>query len=215
MSIIIGDVPYFNSLCSDWQVYTERLEQFFEVNDFAPEKRKALLITSLDDETYKTLRDVCHPTLPKDKTYDELIELLSKQYIVRTSIFRERVKFYQAKQFGNESVASWYARIKRLSLDCKFGDRFDSVLLDRFISGLRSSVILDRLCEEGEDLSLQKAVEIASNKESSSKGNTVGGGAADDNDDDGNNENNQHPSGGGGGGGQRRQNKYRNNKKRN
>lgn len=63
----------------------------------------------------------------------------------------------------------WYARIKRLSINCKFGDRFDAVLLDRFISGLKSSAILERLRDEDVDLTLEKAVEIATNKESSGK----------------------------------------------
>lgn len=167
---LIGELPIFYSGASDWQVYTERLEQFFEVNDIAAEKKKALLLTSVGEDTYKTLRDVCHPLLPKNKTFDELIELLNKQFVVRTSVFRERVKFYTAKQYPNETIAFWFARIKKLSVDCRFGDRFDDVLLDRFISGLRSSAILDRLCEEDEDLTLQKAVEIATNKESSSLG---------------------------------------------
>jgi len=181
----IGELPVYYSGISDWQVYTERLEQFFEVNEIAPEKKKALLLTSLNEDTYKTLRDVCHPQLPKDKTFDELIELLNKQFVVRTSVFRERVKFYTAKQYANESIAFWFARIKKLSIDCKFGDRFDAVLLDRFISGLRSSAILDRLCEEDDDLTLQKAVEIASSKESS-KADSV------NNDDDDENQSNKY-----------------------
>lgn len=166
---LIGELPTFYGY-SDWQVYTERLEQFFEVNDIGADKKKALLLTSIDEVTYKTLRDVCHPQVPKDRTFDELVELLNKQFVIRTSVHRERVKFYTAKQAPNESIANWYASIKKLSVDCKFGERFDSVLLDRFISGLRPGSVLDRLCEEDEDLTLQKAVDMASTKESSSKG---------------------------------------------
>jgi hypothetical protein len=186
---LIGELPTFYSGSSDWQVYTERLEQFFEINDIAPEKKKALLLTSVGEDTYKTLRDVCHPQLPKDKTFDELISLLNKQFVVRTSVFRERVKFYTAKQYPNETIAAWFARIKKLSIDCRFGERFDDVLLDRFISGLRASAILDRLCEEDDDLTLQKAVEIATSKESSSKG---GNSAGQHDDDDGGDDDSVH-----------------------
>lgn len=167
---LIGEIPKFYSQHDDWQVFTERLEQFFEINDVAEEKKKAILITSISDDVYKLLRDVCHPVLPKNKTFDELCELLNKQFVVKTSVFRERVTFYNVKQMKDENIANWFARIKKLSVDCKFGDRFDEILLDRFISGLRSSPILDRLCEEDEDkLTLQNAVEIAANKESSIK----------------------------------------------
>lgn len=169
---LIGELPTFYSGISDWQVYTERLEQFFEVNRIADDMKKSMLLTSVSEEVYKTLRDVCHPLLPKAKTFEELIELLNKQYVVRTSVFRERVKFYTARQYANESIAQWYARLKKLSIDCRFGDRFEAVLLDRFVSGLRPGAILDRLCEEEADdsMTVQRALEIASNKEISAQG---------------------------------------------
>lgn len=167
---LIGDIPRFYSACDDWLVFTERLEQFFEINDVADEKKRAILLTSVSDDVYKILRDVCHPVLPKNKTFDELCALLNKQFVKKTSVFRERVTFYNAKQMKDESIASWFARIKKLSVDCKFGERFDEILLDRFISGLRAKVILERLCEEDEDkLTLQSAVEIATTKESAIK----------------------------------------------
>lgn len=167
---LIGEIPKFYSAHDDWQVFTERLEQFFEINDVAEEKKRAILLTSISDDVYKTLRDVCHPLLPKQKTFDELCELLNKQFVKKTSVFRERVTFYNSKQMKDESISSWFARIKKLSVDCKFGDRFDDILLDRFISGLKSNALLERLCEEDEDkLTLQSAVEIAITKESAIK----------------------------------------------
>lgn len=170
---MIGQIPYFYG-GGDWTVFSERLDQFFEVNEIDDVKKRALLLTAIDDMVYKTLRDLSHPELPKDKTYAELIELLNKQFVVRTSVFRERAKFYSARQYPNESIPNWFARIKNLSVDCKFGDQFGAIMLDRFISGLRATAILDRLCEEDEDLTLQKAVEIATSKESSSTGNQHG-----------------------------------------
>lgn len=170
---LIGELPRFWSDNDDWQVFTERLEQFFEINDVEDSKKRAILITCIGDNVYKTLRDVCHPALPKEKTFDELCELLNKQFVVKTSVFRERFNYYNAKQLANESISNWFARIKSLSIDCKFGDRFDAILLDRFISGLRPSPILDRLCEEDEEkLTIQQALEIAVTKESSTKENS-------------------------------------------
>lgn len=167
---LFGEIPKFYSAHDDWQVFTERLEQFFEINDVVEEKKRAILLTSISDDVYKTLRDVCHPVLPKNKTFDELCELLNKQFVKKTSVFRERVTFYNAKQMRDETISSWFARIKKLSVDCKFGERFDDILLDRFISGLRSNAILERLCEEDEDkLTIQGAVEIAITKESAVK----------------------------------------------
>lgn len=166
----LGELPRYNGDFDDWQVFLERLEQFFEINDVVEEKKKAILITSVNDQVYKTLRDVCHPELPKDKTFDELCDLLNKQFVVKTSVFRERYNFYNARQLSGETIANWFARLKKLSVDCKFGDRFDGILLDRFVSGLKKGLILDRLCEEDEEkLTLQSAVDLAITKESSMK----------------------------------------------
>lgn len=171
---LIGDLPRFHGEYDDWLVFTERLEQFFEINDVVEEKKKAILITSISDQIYKTLKDLCFPVLPKEKTFNELCELLNKQYTIKTSVIRERYAFYNSKQMPGESIANWFARIKKLSIDCKFGERFDAILLDRFLSGLRPSPIFDRLCEEDEDkLTVQSAYEIAINKEISIKDNYV------------------------------------------
>lgn len=165
-----GELPHFYGDHSDWNVFSERLEQFFEINDVPDEKKRAILITCVNDDVYKTLRDVCHPVLPKEKTYDELCALLNKQFVKKTSVLRERCNFYNAKQNSNETISAWFARIKSLSIDCKFGDRFDGILLDRFISGLRPSPVLDRLCEEDDEaLTIQHALDIAVTKESATK----------------------------------------------
>lgn len=167
MSGLIGNIPEFYCGSDDWNVYSERLEQYFAVNDIPDEKRSALLISVVGNDAYKTLRDLCHPALPKDKPFEELCALLHKQYSPQVSVFRERIKFFKAQQESHENVSQWYARMKTLSIDCKFGDHLESVLMDRFISGLRNPLILDRLCEEDpETLELARAIELAVNKES-------------------------------------------------
>lgn len=166
MSGLIGNIPEFYCGSDDWNVYSERLDQYFEVNDIPDTKRSALLISVVGNEAYKTLRDLCHPDLPKNKPFEELCTLLQKQYSPQVSIYRERIKFYKAQQETYENVSQWYGRVKTLSIDCKFGENLDTVLMDRFVSGLRNPIILDRICEEDETLTLAKAVELAVNKES-------------------------------------------------
>lgn len=179
---LIGNISEFNSAKDDWTVYSERLEKFLEINNIPEEKKNAYLISSVGADTYKTIRDLCQPTLPKDKTFDELCDLMKKQFTTQVAIYRERNKFYNARQYQTETVNNWFARIKKLSIDCRFGAELESILLDRFISGLKPSPILDRLCEEDETLTLEEAVAMANNKESSLKDSAGAGG------------NNQRPS---------------------
>lgn len=167
---LIGNVPMFLGGGSDCILFSQRLDQFFEANGFEGDKKKSSLLIAIDKGTYEILQDSCHPLLLKDKTYEELIEMLKKQLVVRSPVFRERVKFYKARQSRNESIAIWYARIKKLAVECKFGEHFDMMLLDRFISGLRSTPILDRLCEEDKYVTIEKALKIATSTESSVTG---------------------------------------------
>lgn len=164
---VIGTLPTFSQGYDDWKTYSEILDQFFIVNNVEDEKKSAFLISCIGSETYKVLRDLCHPSLPKDKPFAELSEILRKQFSPQVAIFRERTNFYNAKQSVGENVTSWYGRVKRLSVDCKFGDNLESILLDKFITGLKVGQVLDRLCEENETLTLQQAVDIATNKECS------------------------------------------------
>lgn len=168
---MIGSISEYNNEVDDWNVYYERLEQFFEVNEVPEEKRSAFLISVIGADAYKSLRDLCHPTLPKDKPFEDLCELLRKQFSPQIAIFRERVKFYNARQEGYENVTQWYGRLKRLSVDCKFCGNLEAVLLDKFITGLRPGQVLDRLCEESETLKLEQALDIAVNKECAAKEN--------------------------------------------
>lgn len=163
---LYGQIPEFYGDGDDWNVYYERLEQFFTVNDIPENKRSAFLISVIGSYTYKTLRDLCHPVLPKDKTFNELCELLRRQFSPQISIFRERSKFYNARQESFENISAWYVKVKKLSVDCRFGANLEMVLLDKFITGLKPGPILDRLCEENEAISLKDAHDIAVNKES-------------------------------------------------
>lgn len=144
--MVIGIIPIFYSKNSDWLVYAEKLEQFVVANDISEEKKKAILLMSILQSDYKILRDVCHPILPKDKSFSQLIEVLNRLFVQRTSVFRERYNFYNARQNVDETIINWFTRIKNLSIDCKFDEQHDDILLDRFISGMAPSVILDRLC---------------------------------------------------------------------
>lgn len=151
----------------EFEQFIHKFNKFIELRDVPAENKKEFLLISLNEIFYTKLLDMCHPQSPKDKTFDELMELLkvmNVQYIGRKVVYRERVNFYKAKQERNESIALWYARVKTLSIDCKFADNCDSLLLDRFISGLCDSAALERLYEEDDNLTLHRAVEIATSR---------------------------------------------------
>ncbi|XP_063900178.1 uncharacterized protein K02A2.6-like [Zophobas morio] len=172
---LIGSIDSFDPKVDNWTLYQEQLEEFFNVNGIVDtpategqtesKKRVPALLSLIGKETYKTLRDLCTPALPKDKTYEELCTLLKKQFSPSTCIFRERIEFYEAQQQDNETVKEWYARIHNLAGNCEFGNELTFVLKDKFICAMKRSVIRDRLCEESPTTTLQKLVEIAQARE--------------------------------------------------
>lgn len=173
MRIIVQYPPMYCYRNGDWRVYVDKLDLYFEANDIVGDKRKAsILIMAITDEPYKMLADMCSPKEPIDFTYNELIGLMARHYVPQLSVFRERNKFYAAKQDDGgsvkETVTAWLARVRRMASTCQFGDNYDRVVLDRFICGMRPGLVLERLCEEGaaDGLTLERAFELAIIKES-------------------------------------------------
>ncbi|KAH0822303.1 hypothetical protein GEV33_000488 [Tenebrio molitor] len=167
MAVIIGRVEEFNANADDWTIYQERLDQYFAANKITEGKiQVATLISLVGAPTYKLLRDLCYPDLPKSKTYAELCQLLVKQYSPQVSEWRERIKFYDLQQEINESISEWYARIRSASVNCNFGAQLTEVLKNKFVVGLRKGKILDRICEEPTTEELSKLVSTAQRKES-------------------------------------------------
>ncbi|KAJ8980510.1 hypothetical protein NQ317_007930 [Molorchus minor] len=126
----IGKVPELKSL--------EGLEQYFIANFIEEDRRAAAVpLTVIGSQTYKILRDLCDPVLPKDKTLEDICVLLKRQFSPRISVFRIRIEFYEAKRNLTETINEWYVRIKNLAIPCSSEILLEEVLKDKFVTGLR------------------------------------------------------------------------------
>lgn len=158
----IGYIPYFSTYSSNFDTFVEKTNQFFEINDDIDERKKSyLLLNSVEDQIYQILCNRTYPYSPHEKPYTELLEILRQHYYIKTSVFRERIKFYNAIQKKHETILVWYGRVNELSAKCNFHQNFDAIILDRFVCGILCSEISDRLMEEDESLTLNRALQIA------------------------------------------------------
>ena len=132
----------------DWSLYQERMEQYFIANYVQEDRKVSVLLTLIGENVYKTVRDLCDPDLPKNKTFEGLCEILTKQFSPKITVFKERKEFYDLRQMENEPINSWYARIKSKAVKCEFGNLLEEHLREKFITGLKPGKILDRMCEE-------------------------------------------------------------------
>ncbi|XP_031334049.1 uncharacterized protein K02A2.6-like [Photinus pyralis] len=144
---IVGSMAEYNPK-EDWELYKERLDQFFEANQITHAPYcTATLITLIGTSTYRILRDLCSPVLPKEKTYAELCQLLRQHFTPAVAVFKERIEFYSAKQEDGETINDWYLRIKSLASNCNF-HHLEDILKDKFVTGMLPGRILSRICEE-------------------------------------------------------------------
>lgn len=152
----------FDGETEEWELYKEQLEQHFAVNKVEEGMKKAVLINHCDARTYKLLRDLCTPKTPAEKTYKELCDLLSKHFTPPVVVHKERRSFMRAKRREDppESLNAWAARLKNLASNCKLGDHLQHDLLNKFVDGLEGKAY-DRVCEEDESLTFERAYEIA------------------------------------------------------
>lgn len=149
-------IPEYNSNVG-WKIWSEQLEiHFTELKCEDDSIKRAILLKSLGAETYSTLHSLCDPISPAKKTFKELCQILESHFTPPTIIFSERKKFHTSIREEGESVSEWYARIKKLALNCKFAEHLNIMILDHFIIGLPAP-IFERLCEEDESLTLEQA----------------------------------------------------------
>lgn len=162
-------LPEFHGETDDWNVYREILDEFYRANGISGDDRVPVLISVIGKTTYATLRSLCHPAVPRNMQYEELCAVLARQFIPEIAIFRHRAQFYRAEQRRGESVKEWYARLKALSIECKFDEPLlEPLLVDRFVVGLVPGPVQNRLYEEqpAQLRNIEKAVDLAATKES-------------------------------------------------
>lgn len=157
----IGQIRQFKLHASDWSIYKAHLINYFVANNINnSDKKRAILLTMLDEEAYKLILFLCRPVLPEGKDFEDLIVLFDLNLAADTSVFFERHKFYKAKKFRGESVEDWATRVEKLAATCGFGEGLDAYLRDRFIFGFGEEHLFKFL---GNDVSLtfENAVKVA------------------------------------------------------
>ena len=152
-------------LGDDWNVHRACLENCFSSKCINDEIRKiSILIASLKNEAYQTMLDLCKPELPYHKTFQELCEIMEKQYL-EFLVFKKRREFSCLKQFNLESVTEWFTRVQKAAAQCNFSEQSTVRIKDQFVTGMEEGEILEGVLNAGYAKSLQTIVETALKKE--------------------------------------------------
>ena len=155
----IGKIEAFDETNDDWNAYVERLEQYFIANEIKDNKQVAVMLSLMGNKTYGLLRNLAAPAKPSSLSFKTIVETLQKHLSPRPLLIAERFRFHKRNQLEGETVSSYLAELKKLSLYCEFGTNLNDALRDRLVCGLHNELIQKRLLSEP-DLSLAKASEM-------------------------------------------------------
>lgn len=161
----MAKVQEFNEEIEDFESWEERLRFYFIANQIKEEVQAAYLLSCIGAKSYKVLKNELYPDRTEGKTYQALVYVLKEKYKSVTSIFVKRFNFYNRKQEGNEKIESFIAALKELARDCKFETFLDQALRDRLVCGIVNTDTQKKLFGETEDLTFNRACQIAINDE--------------------------------------------------
>ena len=149
-SLLLGSVGEFDPSSESFKVYLERLDQFFVANDIgkcaddasaavvraANQKKLAMMISVIGKKTHSTLRDLCSPENPKEKTFEALSEVLQQHFPPKRLEVAKSYRFHRCCQEENESVSVYSARLRHLAATCNFGKFMNCSLRNQFVCGI-------------------------------------------------------------------------------
>lgn len=151
---------FFQLETDDWEAFSERLDLYFEAKNITEAKiKRAELLTRCDESTYQLFRNLCAPDKPATKSYVDLTALMRDHLKPVPSEVMERCTYYRARQEQDETVAEFAARLRKLSLHCKFKE-LEEALRDQFICGIRDEATRVELFKQATvtfDLALKEA----------------------------------------------------------
>ena len=71
----------------DWRAYVERLDQYLESNKITPaERKRAIFLGVCGATTYQLTRDLVYPQKQAEKSYTQLVEIVTKHYNPKPSV---------------------------------------------------------------------------------------------------------------------------------
>ena len=146
----------------------QRFEDWLELFDLAlgingikEEHHKAYFLLNIGEE----LLDIYRSKKKSDSTdtYKEVRQMLTAHLKPKTVVFTEVMVFRRAMREPGESISEFAVRLRQLSKNCKF-DNVDKEILQQLVVGIGKPEV-ERKCCLTEDLTLNRAIEIAQNFE--------------------------------------------------
>jgi len=135
---MIGKLSKFDPKNDSITAYVERITLYFQANEIADGKQDAVFLSTIGAKTYALLGNMVTLSLPKDKSFVQLVDILKEHYEPKSLVIAECFNFHRRAQQTGKSVKEFAAELRRLTIHCDFGDHLDKALRDHFMCGLNS-----------------------------------------------------------------------------
>ena len=163
----VGRLDPFDENKDKWKNYKLRLECWLEACEVPGDKKKNAMLFAIGEHIVDLLQGLCAPQRISDKSYTEIVTILDNYFTQGTNELAEAYKFDTRHQKEDETVADYILALKKLSINCGFGDT-DQVKLrlrNRLVAGVKSESIKNKLLAEGAALTWTRAEELATTME--------------------------------------------------
>ena len=129
-----------------------------------------MFVSVIGPKAYKLLASLVAPIKTGDKSYDELLKLMTDHHDPPPSETVQCYKFHTRMRKPGESIATVVAGLRALGQTCGFGDSLEDMIWGRLVCGVSDDCIQRRLLSETETrLDFKKALEIALGMEMADK----------------------------------------------
>ena len=81
-----------------------------------------VFLSVAEGSVYALLKSLLSPVKPQEKTFDELKAELKKHFELKKVVITERFNFHRRNQAPDKSIAEYVAELRKLTMNCDFGD---------------------------------------------------------------------------------------------
>ncbi|XP_060098658.1 uncharacterized protein LOC132574313, partial [Heteronotia binoei] len=139
-----------------WESYAERVEFYLRANKVTDAcSKRDVLLSICGPATFEIAKGLSAPARLTEKSYEEIIRLLTGHFSPQPSRVARRFLFHRRDQAVGESAADYLAALCKIAGNCNF-PQLEDTLADRFTWGLRDERLQQKLFAK-EELTLQSA----------------------------------------------------------
>jgi len=161
-----GTVVPFDTTQEEWSEYAERLVHYFTVNDITGEdKRRAIPLNGVGPATYCLIKTLVSPVKVTEFSFEEIVTWTTAHFNPKPSPIVKRYEFNVQVQGEGESIATYVAKLPKITEYCQYGDVLSNMLRDRLVCGIKEKTIQRQLLRETAltfDNALQMALAVES-----------------------------------------------------